>query len=79
MFGKIITRGRNSGLKRVSTGSLPPSLPFPCYFFPQTESLFTGYVRTVVTAIFDVMTEVDSSKTFARPKKTPALQATIFL
>ena len=33
MFGKIITRGRNSGLKCVSTGSLPPSLHFPCYFF----------------------------------------------
>ena len=46
MFGKIITRGRNSGLKRVSTGSLPPSLPFPCYFFPQTESLFTGYKKS---------------------------------
>ena len=37
------------------------------------------YVRTVVTAIFDVMTEEDSSKTFAHPKKTPALRATIFL
>ena len=36
------------------------------------------YVPTVVTAIFDVITEEDSNKTFAHPKKMPALQATIF-
>ena len=42
MFGKIITRGRNSGLKCLSTGSLSP-FPFPFLaIFPQTESLFTG-------------------------------------
>ena len=43
MIGRIITRGRNSGLKCLSTGSLPP-FPFPFLaIFPQTESLFTGY------------------------------------
>ena len=37
MIGRIITRGRKSGLKCLSTGSLSPfSLPFPRYFFPQT-------------------------------------------
>ena len=43
MFGKIITRGRNSGLKCLSTGSLPPFLSLSLLFFTQTESLFTGY------------------------------------
>ena len=43
MIGRIITRGRNSGLKCLSTGSLSP-FPFPFLaIFPQTESLFTGY------------------------------------
>ena len=41
MFSKIITRERNSGLKCLSTGSLPfLSLPFNSLLF---ESLFTGY------------------------------------
>ena len=35
-----------------SSGELaPPSLPFPCYFFPQTESLFTGYFFSGFRAI----------------------------
>ena len=28
---------------QTESSSQPLSLPFPCYFFPQTESLFTGY------------------------------------
>ena len=68
MFGKIITRGRNSGLKRVSTGSLPPSLPFPCYFFPQTESLFTGYPGDEVGVSID-MTEAEKKNSMIyKPK-----------
>ena len=59
MFGKIITRGRSSGLKSIckclSTSSLPPpplSLPFPCYFFPQTGSLFTGSLSLSLGDLF---------------------------
>ena len=44
MIGRIITRGRNSGLKCLSTALSPSSLTFPRYFSPKTESLFTGYV-----------------------------------
>ena len=29
--------------KTLDSAHLGLSLPFPCYFFPQTESLFTGY------------------------------------
>ena len=49
MIGTIITRGRNSGLKCLSTGSLPPSLQYrsflwarnllskaPCWNFPKS-------------------------------------------
>ena len=41
MFGKIITRGRNSGLKCLSTGSLPPPpfpFPFLAIFFPKQRA-----------------------------------------
>ena len=38
MFGKIITRGRNSRLKRVSTGSLPLPFPFLAIFFPRQRA-----------------------------------------
>ena len=44
MIGRIITRGRNSGLKCLSKGSLPLFPSLSSLFFPQTESLFTGYV-----------------------------------
>ena len=44
MIGRIITRGRNSGLKCLPKGSLPLFRSLSSLFFPQTESLFTGYV-----------------------------------
>ena len=44
MIGRIITRGRNSGLKCLSKGSLPLFPSLSLLFFPQTESLFTGFV-----------------------------------
>ena len=36
MIGRTITRGRNSSLKCLSTGSLPT--PFPRYFFPKQRA-----------------------------------------
>ena len=30
----------------VERGTREREKPFPCYFFPQTGSLFTGYLRT---------------------------------
>ena len=44
MIGRIITRGRNSGLKCLSKGSLPLFPSLSSLFFPQTERLFTGFV-----------------------------------
>ena len=38
MFGKIITRGRNSGLKCLSTGSLPPFPSLSLLFFPKQRA-----------------------------------------
>ena len=35
--------GRGKSEKALSSTPPPPFPPFPCYFFPQTESLFTGY------------------------------------
>ena len=55
-IGLIIPRSLSTGLwssgelgrGKSEKASLPPlSLPFPCYFFPQTESLFTGYIPRV--------------------------------
>ena len=38
MIGRIITRGRNNGLKYLSSGS-PPPFPLPFLtIFPQTEA-----------------------------------------
>ena len=44
MIGRIITRGRNSGLKCLSKGSLPLFPSLSSLFFTQTERLFTGFV-----------------------------------
>ena len=41
MIGRIITRGRNSGLKCLSTGSLPPFLSLSLLFFsPNREPVY---------------------------------------
>ena len=38
MIGRIITRGRNSGLKCLSTGSLPPFPSLSSLFFPKQRA-----------------------------------------
>ena len=74
MIGRIITRGRNSGLKCLSTGS--PTPPFPSLsslFFPQTESLFTGYSPSFIFSNYFSPCVITS-----RSPQYPSLDTTFF-
>ena len=53
MFGKKIARGRNSGLKCLSTGSLP-TFPFPflAIFSPNREPVHRLRLGTIIQIIF---------------------------
>ena len=54
-FSSLWTGLRSSGelgRGKSEKASLPPSLPFPCYFFPQTAIVFFSKQRACSQAIF---------------------------
>ena len=56
MIGRTITRGRNSSLKCLSTGSLPT--PFPRYFFPKQRACSQASsppTRRDLTMLFSIL------------------------
>ena len=56
MIGRKITRGRNSSLKCLSTGSLPT--PFPRYFFPKQRACSQASsppTRRDLTMLFSIL------------------------
>ena len=68
MIARIIKSGRNSGLKCLSTGSLPAppaplSLPFPRYFSPNREPVH----RLTITS-FTVNCSVNAARSSCRRK-----------
>ena len=64
MIARIIKSGRNSGIKCLSTGSLPPlSLPFPRYFSPNREPVH----RLTITS-FTVNGSVNAARSSCRRK-----------